>query len=275
MVRVDPTEVLTRTADPPDAVLRYGDHHDAIIDVHLPPADGAPQSPAQLVVLVHGGFWRAAYDRRHTRPLAQALAGEGLVVATPEYRRVGGAGDRAGGWPTTFADVDAAMTALPRLLEGLDVLISRVTVAGHSAGGHLALWLANQQHRIDRVVGLAPIGDLRAAARDRTGGTAVPDLLGGSPKQIPEVYDATDPATRLHARPACEIVLVHGLLDDVVPVGNSRGLVARHPDTVTLCELQGVEHYGVIDPLSPAWPVVRAALAGEPFHPARGDGGRR
>jgi acetyl esterase/lipase len=240
-------------ADPPDAVLRYAAHSDGLVDLHLPDGDG----PHPLVVLLHGGFWRQAFDRRHTRPLATALAADGFLVATPEYRRVGG----GGGWPATLDDVDAAMAALPDLLSGLGLATTTTTVAGHSAGGHLALWLANQGHRIDRVVGLAPVGDLHAAARDGLGAGATQALLGGEPEEVPDRYDAADPAVRLARRPSCKLVLVHGTEDTNVPIGNSRGLVARHP-FVELRALEGVEHFAVIDPASQAWTAVLTAVRG-------------
>ncbi|MGH3371368.1 MAG: alpha/beta hydrolase, partial [Nocardioidaceae bacterium] len=167
----------------PDAVVRYAAHDDGVVDVHLPPA-GSPArsgSPARLLLLLHGGFWRQAYDRTHTRPLAVALAREGFVVATPEYRRVGG----GGGGPATLEDVDNAAAATPGLVLGLGIAVAGTTVLGHSAGGHLALWLANQPHPVDRVVGLAPVGDLRAAARARLGDGATQALLGGEPDEVP------------------------------------------------------------------------------------------
>lgn len=262
---MEPNEVLRGGSDLPDAVVRYADHADGIIDIHLPPVDGnEPRPSSPLVVLIHGGFWRAAYDRVMTRPLAKALALDGSVVATPEYRRVGATGELAGGWPATFDDVSAAMAALPGLLEGLEVPVHRTTVMGHSAGGHLALWLANQPYPVDRVVGIAPVGDLRAAAAARTGDTAVPDLLGGSPSDVPDVYDAADPASRFATRPSCEVVVIHGTADDEVPVENSRGFAARHP-FVVMRELDGVDHFDVVDPETACWPVVRAAAAAEPF----------
>jgi acetyl esterase/lipase len=239
-------------------VLRYADRDEAVVDVHLP-AQGRDEPP--LVVLLHGGFWREKWDRRHTRPLAEALAGEGFVVATPEYRRVGGAGDLAGGWPTTLHDVSAAMEALPGLLDGIGVSPGRTTVLGHSAGGHLALWLANESHPVERVVAPAPVADLRAAAHEHLGGDAVLDFLGGLPEEMPERYEAVDPMSRLSTPPACEVVVVHGADDEQVPVGISRGLAERHP-FVTLFELAGIEHFAVIDPLSPAWPVVLGAVSG-------------
>lgn len=260
-------DVLTRTSQLPDAVLRYGGHGDAVIDVHLPPQhlppNGLPSSePSPLIVLIHGGFWQADYDRMHMRPLANAFAAEGFVVASPEYRRVGGNGDLAGGWPATFDDISAVMESLPSRLDELDIAVSNTTVMGFSAGGHLALWLANEPYAVDRVIGLAPVGDLRAAAGARLGDDAVHALLGGKPSRVPERYDAADPAARLRNKPTCDVIVIHGVDDDIVPIDNSRGLVAKHP-FVVIHELQGVEHFALIDPLSPAWPAVRAAASGE------------
>ncbi|HEX6249314.1 MAG TPA: alpha/beta hydrolase, partial [Nocardioidaceae bacterium] len=170
---------VSRLALPlPDAVVRYAAHDDGLVDVHLPV--GA-RTAAPLVVLLHGGFWKAAYDRVHTRAAAAALAGEGFVVATPEYRRVGA----GGGWPTTATDVADAVRAVPDLLRGLGVPTTGLTVAGHSAGGHLALWLANEDLPIERVVGLAPVADLRAAAGAGLGDDAAQALLGGGPDELP------------------------------------------------------------------------------------------
>ena len=241
-------------ADLPDAVLRYASHPDGLIDIHAPDDDEAHP----LVVLVHGGFWRATFDRRHTRPLATALRNEGFIVATPEYRRVGG----AGGWPATTEDIDAVVAALPGLLQGIGLATTTTTLVGHSAGGHLVLWLANQAHPVDRVVGLAPVGDLRAAARDHLGDDATQAFLGGAPEEVPQRYDAADPATRFATRPGCRVVVVHGTQDTNVPVANSRGLASRHR-FVDLRELPGADHFALIDPGSAAWPAVLSAVRGE------------
>jgi acetyl esterase/lipase len=252
---VDPEEVLTRDSEPPDAVLRYAPHADGVVDVHLP---AGPSRPRPLVFLVHGGFWRQEYDRRPIRPLANALAADGYVVAVPEYRRVGG----EGGWPATAEDVDAAVAATPRLLDGSGIATTTTILVGHSAGGHLVLWLANQPHHIDRVVALAPVGNLHQAAEHGMGSGATVDFLGGTPEQIPEVYDAADPTTRMRTRPRTEVVVLHGEIDQDVPVQSSRGLKGRF-DWVDYRELPGVEHFAVIDPLSDAWPEVRRAIRGE------------
>jgi acetyl esterase/lipase len=254
----NPTDVLARRVPGPDFVVRYGHHHDQIADVRMPA--GSPSGP--LVIFIHGGFWRAAYDRSHVGPLAVDLARRGHPVAAIEYRRVGQDG---GGWPGTFADVAAAVARVPGLVaEATAIDLGRPVVAGHSAGGHLALWAAAREPRaISAVVALAPVADLALAYRLGLGDGAVAALLGGGPTEVPDRYAYGEPG-----RPTVPTAIVHGSADDVVPVAVSRAYVARanlerHADSyceATLVELAGVEHYGVIDPRSPAWSTVLAAL---------------
>jgi acetyl esterase/lipase len=232
-------------ADLPDAVLRYDDHEDALVDVHVPASPNG-----STLLLLHGGFWKTAYDRTHTRAMAVALAAEGFLVATPEYRRVGPGG--AGGWPQTGADVLRAATMLPELLAGIGEEVGRLRVTGHSAGGHLALWLATQPVPAERVVPLAPVCDLREAIRLRLGSDAAKAFLGDVDS------DSVDPMVLLDERPDPAVTIVHGVDDDVVPVSLSRGLVARHP-WVELVEVPG-GHFEVIEPGSPAWAAVLDAL---------------
>jgi acetyl esterase/lipase len=250
--------VLERRAEGPDLVLRYADHVDGLVDVFLPAALGRPESPARLLVLVHGGFWRQAYDRTHVRPLANALLRYGWVVAVPEYRRTGG----AGGWPMTGDDVQTALAMLPegidRAAPGRIVGADPVTLVGHSAGGHLALWagLRAPRGRVDKVVGLAPVADLVYAARAELDGGAAQLLLGGGPDEVPERYDAADPFVALVAHRGSEsthpsITVIHGAADKQVPVAMSRALATRHP-RVRYRELDGVDHFALIDPLSSA-----------------------
>jgi acetyl esterase/lipase len=251
-------DVLRRAAALPDAVVRYADHPDGVVDLHLPEVRARG-----LVVLVHGGFWRAEWDRRHTRPMAEALRAEGYVVATPEYRRTGAVGEAAGGWPRTFEDLRSAVDGLAGLVARVGVPdLGPPRVIGHSAGGHLALWLASEGLRLDRVVALAPVGDLVDADARGLDDGAVRALLGGSAAEVPDRYSAADPATRLAtAGPAHPpLVVLHGTADLVVPVTNSHW--ARRVPGVELRRLEGVGHFELIDPLDPIWPEVLAALAG-------------
>lgn len=218
----------------PDVVLRYADHDDAVVDLHLPDRIAAVDAD-RVVVLVHGGFWKAEWDRRHTRPLARALADRGLLVATPEYRRV----RAGGGWPVTGEDVHRALGLLPRLLASVGLRSAPLVVAGHSAGGHLALWLASTGLPLARVVALAPVCDLAEAVRLHLGTGATRALLGDLDPSV------ADPMVLLADRPATEVHLVHGTDDEDVPVSLSRGFAAAHP-WADLHVLPGVGHMDLI-----------------------------
>jgi acetyl esterase/lipase len=253
---VDPTDVLSRKAEPPDAVLRYAEHADGVIDVFLPAALGRPAASRPLVVFLHGGFWRQEWDRRHVRPLANALVARGCVVAVPEYRRTGG----AGGWPQTGEDVETAAREVRPLLAdvapGWIDPSAPLTLAGHSAGGHLALWAGIRlgPKVVKSIVALAPVTDLRFAAVERLDGDAASRLLGGEPADIPDAYDEADPFAGLavdssEASDHPAITVVHGTSDAQVPVAMSRAAATKHP-RVDYVELDGVDHFALIDPLS-------------------------
>jgi pimeloyl-ACP methyl ester carboxylesterase len=190
-------------------------------------------------------------------PLAIDLARRGLAVWNVEYRRVGQEG---GGWPGTFGDVAAAVD---HLVEVDDVDVSRVVTCGHSAGGHLSLWLA-ARHRLAVGVGATPrvrpvaavsqagVCDLERAWQDDLGDGAVEQLLGpletGS-----ERLAAASPAALVPI--GVPQLLVHGTEDDVVPVSQSRDHAARDP-LAELVELEGADHFDVIDAGHAAWQAV-------------------
>jgi len=225
-----------------------------------------------MVIFLHGGFWRQEYDRAHTGPLAAALAAAGLVTVAPEFRRTGAPG---GGWPGTLDDVAAAVRAVPGLVtpDPVTPALGEPILAGHSAGGHLALWAAAGLAREGRpprgVVALAPVADLiRAFELDLDGG-AVPALLGGRPDQVPDRYAAADPIVSLPI--GAPVIVGHGDRDTVVPLEISQRFVraARAVgDDVTLAAWEDVDHFDVIDPESPAWPNVLTCI--ERFCPPLG-----
>lgn len=189
-----------------------------------------------------------------------SLAAQGYVAASIEYRRVGRGNS---GWPATFDDVAAAVDALPGLLRD-HADQDGMVLLGHSAGGHLALWAA-AAHRIPPirgVVSLAGVADLALAFHLKLGRGAVTKLLGGSPEQYPERYSLTDPAQLVPL--GVPTVLLHGADDYIVPIEVSRSYAQAAVlagDSVTLQELPGVEHFELIDPLSPAWRWVLESLA--------------
>jgi len=252
----DPRAVMTRTAPPPARTEAYGPDPAQVYDVRLP--SGAARGAT--VVVVHGGFWQAEFDRAHAASEAQAFADDGFHVAVLEYRRVGMPG---GGWPGTVEDVAAALAAV-RADAGLP---SPMVLVGHSAGGHLVAWAASQPwaHGIAGVVSLAGCVDLALTAQLHLGEDAAQSLMGGEPDAAGDAaWAAADPA---RLSPAVPVVLLHGADDETVPVAVSRSYEQRmdRPEggpPVRLTVIPACEHFGLIDPEHPAFAEVRDAVRG-------------
>lgn len=274
----------------PDAIASYGDHPDQVIDFYAPRGEAGPGGLAPLVVVLHGGAWRAPYDRRHVTPFADFMARRGFAVANVEYRRgaegaqdaggvadsSAGAGPVAGRWPDTFDDVAAALDALPALVrETLPQADPRRTVlTGHSAGGHLALWAAARHvlpadapWRTARpaplrgVVALAPIADFTVADKLDVCGGAARQLLGGG-VEFAERRPYADPALLLPTGIAT--TLVQGRTDVVVPQAVAESYAdaaAKAGEVVGLTLLEDVGHFPLIDPAADACAVVVEEIA--------------
>lgn len=228
--------------DPPaaaDVRLTYGGHASQFVDLRR--ASVAGMRP--LVVMIHGGFWRARRDLTYAGHLCIALGEAGYATANIEYRRVG---EEGGGWPGTFDDVKRAVEFARDRASEVDADPARTIVMGHSAGGHLALWVAAEIADLRGAIGLGPVADLLRCWELHLSNDAAAELIGGSPEEFPDRYRTADPALRPTSVPR---VIVHGVEDDIVPVEISRkfGLPAR------LIELPGTDHYAVIDPSSAAW----------------------
>lgn len=249
--------------------IAYGNDDDQIGDLRLPAAEG----PHPVVVVIHGGFWRHPWTRDLMDACAVDLARRGWATWNIEYRRVGA----GGGWPATLQDVAAAMDYLPRMADEYSLDLSTVATLGHSAGGHLALWAAgrhrlrgddpghNPKVRPTVAVGLAPITDLYAAARDGVGEDAVEDFLRRRPAEGPDRYAAASPAALLPL--GVRQVIVHGDADDRVPVEMSLAYAEAATvagDDVRLKVLEGVDHFAVIEPRSAPWPMVVDAMGAPP-----------
>ncbi len=264
--------------------MRYDDHSDAVIDVFLPPGGGDEDPPSAagphpapavdslgegpgvalsvrpvLVVLLHGGYWREEWDRVHLRPLAWGLVASGFAVATPEYRR------GPGSWPAMSRDVETAVGAVRSLIDdsmpGHIDARSGFVLAGHSAGGQLALWsgLRTTPSVVRRIVALAPVTDVRYAARAGLDHNAAQELLGGEPGEVPDAYASAD-VLRLRPR-RVPVTVIHGDADAHVPVEMNRqiaeGMTNREGEgAFRYIELPGIDHFDLIDPESEAWPTV-------------------
>ena len=235
--------VLTRVTGPPDRIEAYGPLPEQVADIRSAAIEAADRP---LLILVHGGFWRPHIDRKHTGPMAAALATAGWTIASLEYSRVPGAPD------LTVQDLTLALRTLPARLAGHD---GRMIVVGHSAGGHLALWLAVQRPHaaLCGVLALAPAADLQLAHELDLGNGAAAAFLGAAPLTRQDL----DP-TRMPS-PQLATTILHGTADAVVPPSLSRAYSTAHPRT-RLTLLEGVGHFALIDPQSAAWSAVLAEL---------------
>ena len=221
-------------------------------------------NPLGVAVVMHGGFWRAAYDASLGRETARDLTDRGWTSYNVEYRRVGA----GGGWPTTLQDVADAVD----LLAELDLDLSQVVAIGHSAGGQLAAWAAGRSRlppsapgssprvSLTGVVAQAGVLDLRTGAARGVGGRAIPDLLGGWPEEVPERYDWADPMAGVPL--PVPVVCVHSRSDDSVPFAQSEAYVEaarRAGADAVLLEFDG-DHMAHVDPRSTAWETVVGSL---------------
>jgi acetyl esterase/lipase len=260
-------EVLALEARPADARIAYGPGPQQFGELWLPPGPG----PHPVAIVVHGGCWQAEYSEPHIRPVCAALAGAGVAAWCLEYRRVGDAG---GGWPGTFDDVALGADHLRRLAAPRRLDLGHVVALGHSAGGHLALWLAARSRLppsdprrgpsplpLRGVVALAPVPDLARAATEHVCGDAVAQLLGGPPDAQPARYAAASPSALLPLGVRQEIV--HGREDRIVPLELSERYAAAardKGDAARVIVVEGAGHFDVIAPTSKAWPSVQEAV---------------
>ncbi|WP_083673388.1 alpha/beta hydrolase family protein [Serinicoccus sp. CUA-874] len=236
--------------------ISYGDHPSQWVERRVP--SGASRG---TVVVIHGGFWRAAYAADLGTPLAEDLTARGWTTLNVEYRRVGD----GGGFPQTFDDIHAAV----ELADGEGPVIT----LGHSAGGHLATWAAGRLQtgqwsgrvQVTHVVSQAGVLDLTAAYQDRLGGGAVGDLLSATPDD--PLYDVADPQRMLPLD--APVRALHAPDDEQVPISQSERYVAAAREAGADAELVEVTggHFDLIEVGSDAWAAVAAVLDG--IAPAR------
>jgi len=237
--------------------IRYGDDDLQFGDLSYPTE--TTDARDHLVVLVHGGFWRNPYRLDLMEPMTQMLVDSGYLVWNIEYRAVG---DVGGGYPGTLEDLWMAYRLIldQELAEGFR--FDRVTVVGHSAGGHLGLWLGSAHlltgrsdlsHSLweltkgaqppvpDRVIGLAPVVDLEAAYESGMGSGAVENFLGASPASAPDRYAVAQPVLD-----SAWTFVIHGTNDDRVPLEHVEEAITG--SEVSLSVIDGADHFDVIKP---------------------------
>jgi acetyl esterase/lipase len=227
--------------------IAYGTDPFQFAELRLPDSQGL--HPAAIVI--HGGFWRAKYDLDHIRPVCDALAEAGIATWNLEYRRIGNPG---GGWPGTFDDVEAGAEHLWTIASEFDLDTKRILSIGHSAGGHLALWLAGRRNLLAAAISLAGVADLRRAWELQLSNSVVAEFLGGSPDEVPERYHFASPIEQLPF--GIPQKLIHGTDDANVPfeISERYARAAQSSgDDVELIALEGAGHFDVVDPRTKAF----------------------
>jgi acetyl esterase/lipase len=223
-----------------------------LLDVYRAAAAGA-RRPA--VVLIHGGgMWTGS--RQDMAEMAIALALAGYVAFSIDYRLVDAASGR-NRWPSQLDDAQRAVRWVRAEADAYGVDPERVGALGWSAGGQLAALLGMRERRDDGDAALAAYASRVSCVVDLAGDVdlaayteppaldEVVALLGGTPAEVPDRYRDASPLSWVGEETA-PFLVIHGAADDVVPVGQSRQLVAALRAAgvpVTYLELEGAGHH--------------------------------
>ena len=240
--------------------IRYaegaGSRH--LLDIHRPVA-GAEHAP--VLLQIHGGAWMIGTKNTQGRPLMNALAAAGWVCVAINYRL----SPRAK-FPDHLVDCKLALAWIREHIAEYGGDPERVVVTGGSAGGHLAAMVALTANDprfqpgfedIDTSVvasipiyGAYDLEELFTRTRSRLGrrvSSHMGHLVVGAHARIPEeraTYRDASPVS--HVTPdAPPFLLVHGTIDNLVPVSQARRLAALLHDAgveAVLVELPGAPH---------------------------------
>jgi len=255
-------DVLTRPAPPADHRIAYGQGEFQFGDLRLPKGEGR----RPVAIVIHGGCWMSEYGLSYMGHLSAALTEAGVATWCVEYRRVGNDG---GGWPGTFEDVARAADHLRTIAKTYPLDLNHVVAVGHSAGGHLALWLAARKLLpkdspvyspdplpLRGVVSLAGVTDLR---HDGTAcDTNVSQLMGGAAKDKVAIYDQASPIELLPL--GIPSAIVQGSIDSIIPLAMAKDYAdaaKKKGDDAKLVVIEKAGHFEVVDPKSFAWEAVR------------------
>jgi acetyl esterase/lipase len=265
-------DLVGRPKPSPDATIEYGSDAMQKVDVWLPRGPG----PHPVVLMVHGGCWTTSIaDRGLMNWVADDLRKEGIAVWNIDYRGVDRAG---GGYPGTFADAAKAADQLAAYARRYRLSTRRIAAVGHSAGGHLALWLAARPKlprtsplrtpkplKIAHVVSLGGLPDLEATATSADNGCGVDVVARLVGTARPDPYADTS-VPRLWPLGVAQS-LVNGREDTIIPFRMATNYLAgakQAGDRVTLHEVADTGHVELIAPESAAWAetkrLIRAAL---------------
>ena len=258
-------DLTNRPRPKPDATIAYGPDALQKADLWVP----AGQGPHPVVVMVHGGCWQSDIaDRTLMDWIAADLRASGIAVWNIDYRGVDRAG---GGYPGTFMDVASAADQLAEHAAHYRLDLRRIVAVGHSAGGHLALWLAARPKlpvtsplrsprplKIDRVISLGGLPDLEATANSPDNGCGtevVARLIAGGG------YADTSVPRLLPLGVGQD--LIDGRNDRIIPARLATDYVAavrKAGDSVTLQMIPQTGHVELIAPETPAWAAAKRLI---------------
>ena len=228
----------------------------------------AGRGPFPVVLMLHGGCWQTDVAKADIMHMAAAdLMKRGIAVWNVEYRGVDVPG---GGYPGTLQDVAAAADRLRRDGPKLGLDTRHVVAVGHSAGGHLALWLAGRPKiartsvlwsahplPIAAVLSQGGLPDLpltKAEATAACGVDTVDRLVGPPTEAHPDPYADTS-ADRLLPIGVPQ-TLVSGAADPIAPPRFADAWVAKAKaagDRVTSVVVPDQGHFELITPGTEAW----------------------
>ena len=264
-------DLLARPREKPTEIVAYGPAPHQFAELWLPKGEG----PHPTLVVIHGGCWQASLPGTELMAyMSQDLRRRGYAVWSIDYRRIG---DEGGGYPGTFLDAAAAVEKLKELAPKRKLDLTKLVAIGHSAGGHLAVWLAARPRlpktsplakamplRITGVVSLAGIVDLeayRAKGPSACGGPSTIDNLVDANRKNTNLYSDTSPAAMLPI--GVKQIVISGALDRIVPpaFGKNYATAAQAKgDSAAELTLEGAGHFELIDPTSDAWRTIRAEI---------------
>ncbi len=275
---VTPASLAAQTVPRADTtVMLHAGGLDLLAELRVPLGNG----PHPLAIVIHGGCWMTKFaDYKYMRPMAEALRQDGIATFTISYRR---ADETGGGWPSTFLDVAAAAAMVRDLAPRYHLDLTRVIATGHSAGAHLALWLAaapklpagsavrpaTASLPIAAVVALDGPGDLAAANSAITqicGGPVLEQLLVSKPGEKADRWHDASPSSFLPL--GVPQAMVRGGLDARVPkLGSPEGSMVRYAERATkagdkswVVEADTTSHFAMLDPQNVAFAVLRQAF---------------
>jgi acetyl esterase/lipase len=253
-------DLRARPRPQPTRIVPYGPDPLQYAQLWLPEGPG----PYPVVVLIHGGCWTTSIaDLTYCNYAAEDLRKRGIAVWSVEYRGVDKPG---GGYPGTFQDVSAALQRLVQEAPAADLSLEHLVVAGHSAGGHLALWAAGQQNipassplhtehpiKIAAVVDIAGIPNLKTDTHTACGADVIRQLTGSPTPTRPDVYADTSPAALLPL--GVRQIVIHGVEDDTVApaIGEAYAAAASAAGDSVVFMLTPGDHVDEVAPGQPAW----------------------